>query len=102
MAEKIKRDAFLYLAPARGGDEFAQCETCHLYNGGKKLCSLMGDTKVLPSDSCGFYVPGEPSDDIEVFALVSPAEAGLVHREVRCENCEYFKSDKGRCGLYEM
>jgi len=44
-------------------------------------------------------VHGEPSSDAEPIALVTPKESGLVHRQVRCENCRYL--DGEICGLYQ-
>lgn len=96
---KITRDAFLYLDPKAPKDAFAQCATCALYVAGAERCAILGPAQVvLPGDSCGLYVPGSPNPDLDTKALVTPEEAGLVHRQVRCENCVYLKAEG--CDLY--
>lgn len=108
----ITRDAFLYIEPgnsAQNNDRFAQCASCLLWtNGTANLCGILGPgVKAYGDSSCGLYVPGKPEcDPKDAEPLVTSAEAGLVHRQVRCENCTYFsrKNDeatRGVCGLYE-
>jgi hypothetical protein len=97
---KIKRDAFLYLAPREPKDEFAQCSTCRMFLPDKERCAILGPSVHVPAEaSCGFYIHGEPNDDQDCEVVVKPTEAGLVRREVRCENCASF--DDGKCKLYE-
>lgn len=97
--QKIKRDAFLYLEPKEPRDEFAQCSSCRMYLPGKEHCGIMGPSVHVPAEaSCGFYMHGEPSDDQECEVVVKPSEAGLVRRQVRCENCASY--DSGKCKLY--
>lgn len=96
---KITRESFLYLEPKKGGDNFAQCSTCKLWTG--KTCLILGKTPVSGDMSCNFYVPGTPSKGSvgKELALLTPKEAGLVKRKVRCENCRSFKN--GVCLLYQ-
>ena len=102
-ATKIGRDAFLYLEPkGKDGSQFAQCSTCMMFMPDEELCSIHGPKlKILSRDSCGFYVQGKPMHEGEAMALVTPAESGLVHREVRCENCQYLGNPQTTCLLYE-
>jgi hypothetical protein len=100
---KLQRDAFLYLEPKDKKDEkaFAQCGTCSMFVT-KGLCTILGpDVPIKASDSCGLYVEGEPLQDGKTVASVTPEEAGLVHRQVRCENCLYFDTDDSTCELFE-
>lgn len=97
--EKITRDAFLYMSPKEPKDEFAQCMSCEAYMPGTKRCAILEKTtEVLPDMSCGLYVHGEPSDEQEQVGSVTAEEAGLVHRQVRCQNCSWF-GPKG-CELF--
>lgn len=97
--ERITRDAFLYMDPKQPKDAFAQCATCGLYVGGTERCSILGPAVVVKAgDSCGLYAHGSPNPDLPIHGLVSPEEAGLVHRQVRCENCTYLTP--AGCDLY--
>lgn len=102
MPEKITRAAFLYLDPKPPGDRFAQCGTCMMFAPGQKRCSIHGPSvKVTADMSCGLYVHGEPEGDrMDLMAVVTPEESGLVRRQVRCENCTFFDG-QSVCGLYE-
>lgn len=93
---KRGRDAFLYLAPRIPFNQFAQCSTCKLYTG--IACSIMAQETVPPTASCGFYIPGGINPLLTPLPLVSATEAGLVDREVRCENCISFNN--GKCELF--
>lgn len=96
---KIKRDAFLYLAPRSPADQFAQCGTCRDFCPDSERCAILGPrVRVVAEMSCGLYVNGTPREQPTLVAVTS-AEAGLVNREVRCENCVSF--DAGRCRLYD-
>lgn len=98
---KIKRDAFLYMAPKEPKKEFAQCASCVHFLPKKERCALFGPNLHVPAEaSCGLYLHGEPNDKQEATAVVSPKEAGFVKRKVRCENCISF--DDGFCKLYAM
>ena len=94
-ASKIGRDAFLYLAPRIPFEQFAQCSTCKMYTG--IACSIMAQESVPPTASCGFYIPGGINPLLTPQPLVSSIEAGLVDREVRCENCAFYS---GVCDLF--
>lgn len=96
--EKIKRDAFIYLS---GKDkQFAQCETCWLFNADKERCGILGpDFEVKAYASCTFYLKGDPPKDMKLVKRVSPKAAGYVVRSVRCENCKYGGDE---CQLYVM
>jgi hypothetical protein len=98
VGDKIKRDAFIYLDPKGETVNFAQCSTCRLWTG--TGCLLLGKTKVTGDMSCSFYVSGEPQRNLsgKEEALLTPKEAGLVTRKVRCENCRSF--DGGQCMLF--
>lgn len=97
---KVKRDAFLYLAPKAPKDEFAQCGTCSLFVESANHCSILGSAvHVTASMSCGFYLHGTPKPkNAAIRKVVTAQEAGLVDRQVRCENCEYVEGKT--CGLY--
>ena len=98
--EKITREAFIYLDPKGEVVDFAQCSTCRLWTG--TGCLLLGKTKVTGDMSCSFYVKGEPQKDKagKEESLLTPDEAGLVKRKVRCENCRSFKG--GACMFFKM
>ena len=96
-SQKVTRDAFLYLGPK--GDK--QCGTCRDWVSKDNRCRILGPSvNVTASMSCGLYVygtplrPGNPTK-----AIVTPEEAGLVDRKVRCENCRWGGSE---CGLYKL
>ena len=101
LPEKIKRDAFIYLS---GKDkQFAQCETCWMFDSEKERCAILGPKfEVKAYASCCFYIKGDHPRWMKTERLVSPKEAGYVVRSVRCENCRYSRSsDNGsECGLY--
>ena|ERR1700675_1065293 len=101
---KIKRDAFIYLDPKGNKDKFAQCSTCRMWTGPEgNTCSILGKTKVTGDMSCDLYVNGSPSPSLKGKELPSltPKEAGLVKREVRCENCRSFDSKTSSCMLFQ-
>jgi hypothetical protein len=99
--KRIKRDAFLYLDPKGNEDKFAQCGTCRMWTG--TGCTILGKTKVTAEMSCGLYVHGTPSKDKagKEESLVTPEEAGLVTRQVRCENCRSFDKKNSVCMLFQ-
>jgi hypothetical protein len=96
---RVSRDAFLYLDPKHPRDEFAQCGTCSEFMSNKGWCAIL-DTGVYTDSSCGFYLHGTPTDEQNPKKLVSAKEAGLVHRQVRCENCKFFVSKTSICSLF--
>lgn len=99
---KIDRSAFLYMAPQPPRSRFAQCGTCLNFIPGKRNCTVLGPrVEVTASMSCGLYVHGKPSDDQVAMSSTTPNEAGLVNREVRCENCRFFDRADSDCDLYE-
>jgi hypothetical protein len=102
MADKLGADAFLYLSPEQGIDDFAQCSECRDWIPGDNRCFIHGrHVEVLGTMSCGFYVYGEPLEPGDVpYAMVSPMESGLVNREVRCENCKHMNDDS-TCGFFK-
>ena len=98
----IKRDAFLYLDPRGNKNKFAQCETCMMWTGKHKTCTILGKEKeVLGTDSCGLYVHGKPHEDMAGMEMeaVTPKEAGFYSGQVRCENCKHFDVD--HCHVFE-
>ena len=101
MATKLGADAFLYLTPVPGVDDFAQCSSCCMWVQEDDRCTIHGPhVRVSGSMSCGLYINGEPQlPGTDVEAIVSPVESGLVDREVRCENCRHSGGDV--CGLFE-
>lgn len=99
---RLKRDAFLYLDPKGEKNQFAQCSTCRMWTGkDSNTCSILGKTKVTGDMSCGLYVYGKPSPSLagKEVASYTPQEAGLVNREVRCENCRSYSN--GICLLFQ-
>ena len=100
--EKLTRDVFLYLDPKEPRDSFAQCSTCRMWTT-KDTCSILGKTKVTGDMSCGLYVHGKPSPSLfgKEIESVTPKEAGLVNRQVRCENCRSFDKKTSVCMLFQ-
>lgn len=98
---KIQRDAFLYLDPEPGVDDFAQCSSCRDWVEGDDRCVIHGPmVTVKDTMSCGLYVYGETQDPgTETYFYISPRESGLVDRKVRCENCKWGGET---CGFYDM
>ena len=101
------KSTFLYMEPKKDIKDFAQCSSCRMFIKDKNLCSLHGDkVKILPTDSCGFYIYGIAPDDEDdhVEASVTPEESGLVHEQVRCENCIYLQDDGDHfdCLLFKL
>jgi hypothetical protein len=98
-AQKIKRDAFIYLSS--NTKDFAQCGTCWLFNAEKERCAILGPKfEVDDDDSCNFYLKGEHLKGMKLQALVTPKNAGFADRKVRCENCRF--SSNNECRLYSM
>lgn len=96
---KIDRSAFIYLDPKGDKTQFAQCGTCVAFLPGKKRCKFFSDTdKVVANASCGLYVHGKPTDDQKIINAVTPADAGYVLGQVRCENCTWYVDKK--CELF--
>lgn len=116
----ITRDAFLYMEPPENmeaPEKFAQCETCRKFipHEPKDLCIELGpNEKVGEEYSCGLYSPwpmGKPNPNVVTNHLVelqeaakenargfvTPKAAGLVERQVRCENCHYFDEGRSIC-----
>lgn len=102
--KKLGRDIFSYLNPKEPKNTFAQCSTCQFWTGKEhNTCSILGKTKVTGDMSCNFYVHGNPSPDLDGKETnsLTPKEAGLVKRKVRCENCISFDSKTSSCMLYQ-
>lgn len=116
---RIGRDAFIFMSCPENiaPQDHAQCVSCKKLvpstatQLGHDACAELGsEVTVGPRYSCGLYSPwpsGQPDPDIiaEHAAKlgpegVPPEEAGLVEREVRCENCVYPNGDA--CGLFEL
>lgn len=91
----IERDAFLYLDPKGNKKSFAQCNTC-VFNSNNR-CAIL-DVKISSDISCGFYISGK-SLSLTPKSFVTAEEAGLVDRQVRCENCRFFDKNV-RCQLF--
>lgn len=106
MADKIKRDAFLYLEPqGQSTGKFAQCASCAMWTGDNGLtCTIHGkDVEVSGGMSCGLYVPGAPHTDMvgKEMEAVTPQESGLIDAETRCENCRHFEYQENECELFD-
>lgn len=123
---KNTRDAFLYFnhRPNSPKAEFAQCITCRMFvpdeymgtDNDKDLCVAHGSkVKVGEEYSCGLYSgwpKGPPNPQVirdhaaelkkGIPGSVTPQESGLIDREVRCENCHFFRAAESKCHLYEM
>ena len=98
--EKIDRSAFLYLSPPAGLKDHAQCSSCQFWLPGKKRCGLFDNKfEVIANASCGLYVQGKPDDDQPIQNVVTPAEAGYVEGQVRCENCKWIEGKT--CTLFD-
>lgn len=99
--DKIGRWAFIYLEPStpEAAADFAQCSSCQHFLPGRKRCAIFSENDVVKAGaSCGLYLQGKPHDNQKIQDLVSPAEAGYVEGQVRCENCSWYK--EGTCGLF--
>ncbi len=104
MADKLKRDAFLYLNPRPPVAEFAQCAECSMWVDGDDLCTIHGPNITVPGTaSCGLFIFGvtQPKGT-PTKAVVTPEESGLVDREVRCENCLWGGPEEYICQLFDM
>lgn len=98
---KVTRDAFLYLEPKGDGRQFGQCSTCVLFLSKTNRCKILGKNDVVyPDSSCGFYQEGKSEVTGEPTGEVSAKDAGLVHRQVRCENCAAFDG-KNTCLMFK-
>lgn len=103
---KVDRSAFLYLEPEENSfgseTEFAQCSTCRMWTGeDTKRCTILGkDFEVLGTDTCGLYVNGENNTSGSILSSVIPKDAGFERREVRCENCNYYRPTDSVCKLF--
>lgn len=121
--EKITRATFLYMEPPDGyykPEAFANCETCRKWIPQVNKCIELGPKPVVTAGkSCGLYSQwplGKPNPEVIKNHLVelreaekkgatdfvTPEAAGLVNRQVRCENCYYFDQPDSDCELYEM
>jgi hypothetical protein len=101
---KLTREVFIYLEPKGPKEKFAQCATCRMWTGEDGLtCSILGKIKVTCEMSCNFYVYGKPSPNLKgkEVASYTPKEAGLVNRQVRCENCRSFDQKTSICMLFQ-
>lgn len=110
---KLKRDTFLYMDPVGNPNDFAQCVSCRKFVPEKMMegkvnhdcCAEFGPkVRVGARWSCGLYSPwpdGKVNQEVVEFhaqemleskggKMATPSEAGLVNREVRCENCAAF------------
>ena len=70
----------------------------------RKRCSIHGpEIEVTGDATCGLYVNGKPMVEMagKEHTQVTPDESGLEKREVRCENCDFFKKPS-ICSLYEQ
>ena len=101
----MERNDFVYLEPKGSPEDFAQCRSCKMFVESHMVCSLHGmKVKVHEGMSCNEYAFGK-ADDTElphVSAAFTPEESGLVDREVRCENCEFFESEDNDCFLFKL
>lgn len=100
--KKLERDAFLYLNPEPGIDDFAQCSSCQDWVQGDNRCTIHGPRVRTPGTaSCGFYIFGDPQPaGTDTEAVVTADESGLVDREVRCENCQWGGPTTTRCRFF--
>lgn len=101
--EKAKRtrDTFTYLEPKGDKSKFAQCSTCRFWT--TKTCLILGKTEISGDMSCNFYTHGKPSADNigKEQDNFTPKEAGLVKRQVRCENCISFDEKTSKCMFFQ-
>lgn len=123
MVDRIERDAFIYLTQGKApASSFAQCGPCRMFvpeealGGYRKhdLCIIHGsNVEVEEGYSCGFmcqWPKGRPNPRVirdhaaelklGIPGSVTPAQSGLVDRQVRCENCAHFDADESACYLY--
>ena len=105
IADRVTRDAFLFMRSRKPQKDFAQCASCSHFIRGKKQCEWFSESdEVKADDSCGLYVPGENSTG-KPLALVSPKEAGFVDRKVQCRNCRFFDPNdepQTHCDLFSQ
>lgn len=104
VSEKIQRDAFLFMKARGAKKKFAQCATCMHFIDDKGLCFLMDEkTEIKPGKSCGQYSPGKNATSATPSKSTTPEEAGLVDRQVRCEDCMFFDAKteaRTHCDFY--
>jgi hypothetical protein len=101
---KLTRETFIYLEPKGDKEKFAQCSTCRMWTGEEgQTCSILGKTRVTCEMSCNLYVHGKPSPSLKgkEIASYTPKEAGLVNRQIRCENCRSFDPKTSVCMLFQ-
>lgn len=120
--KKNGRDAFIFMKydPRIPPAYFAQCIGCRRFvpskftEGDIDLCIDHGSkVKVGPYYSCGVYAKwprGKPEEKViknhaaelagDLPGAMTPAESGLVERDVRCINCIFFMAGARKCGLY--
>jgi hypothetical protein len=126
VADKITRDAFLFLRPKlpKLAEDFAQCGPCRMFVPEEALGGeLKGDRCIIhgafvaidEDDSCGFMVgwpteDGSPNPEVvkdhaaelkkQIPGSVTPEDSGLVSRRVQCHRCEFAENNVTRCGLF--
>lgn len=105
MPKKLDDSSFIYMQPRRGTygphDQFAQCSTCMMWVKNRQQCMIHGPgVRTTWDTTCTLYVNGKPHDDGKTHAFVTPKESGAERRQVRCENCFYFKKRGSICMLF--
>lgn len=94
-------------------DEFAQCEDCILWTGpDRERCGVHGaKLQITAEHTCNYYMHGHAPAFLRaalwhlarLITILKPSQSGLVHRQVRCENCRFFDTTGEphvHCDLY--
>lgn len=95
---KIDKQAVLYIHI--DGTNY-QCRDCILFITNNHCLVHRKDDKILPSDSCGLFIYGEPAEEGTPLGIITPEQSGLTHSEndtgFSCKQCEYFGSQVKDC-----
>lgn len=101
---KIDWSGPLYLPPRGNKETFAQCGTCiHFLKKTGQCYLLRPEDPITVQMSCSFYAQGTPAMEGKPTGRYTPKLAGLVDREVRCENCRFFDTKtepREHCDLF--
>lgn len=60
------------------------------------------DLPVSGDATCIMYAPGEPAYGETPEVVFTPEEVGFEERQVRCENCGYYRFTDSGCSLFSI
>lgn len=97
--DKLPKSSVLYLHAS--GARY-DCQDCAGFIPESQACAIV-QGKILPGDSCGYFMPGPPcSLGDQSLDVLSKLEAGYASavEGASCKRCEYF-SPEGDCHLVD-